>query len=265
VRRSAQSTHDLFRLQGCGSAGGTHLAACEDSMTLLMENAVDLSVQLAEDGSDQTILEMVDVLGIAHTAPDSWVLGDGVDIYDTGITNLVAAQGSLNDSLIAVVLVGMALGIDTQVVVGGYGGSSEFISAVLRQEVDLTSISLQTALSRTDGNEAYVVLVVSDSPDSDAPDVPYLAGEGGVAQARAAGLSDEVMEQRRHFAELAVALSGTIRGMYISNAVSEATRDCRREAMTESLLSDELSQMMAELDRPLAPLTGDAALPARRR
>ncbi len=80
------------------------LAAGDDSLTMLIENAVDLNVQLAEDSNQGNLLELVDVLGIAHMAPDAWVLGPGLDIYDTGLTNLVAAQGSFNDSLIAVVL-----------------------------------------------------------------------------------------------------------------------------------------------------------------
>ena len=225
---------------------------------MLFENAIDLNVQLASDGSQRNLLELVDVLGIAHRAPDSWILRAGLDIYDTGMTNLVAAQGSYNDSLITIVLTAMALGIEAEVV-GGYGGSSEFVAAVLREEVDLTGISLQTALRRTKGNEANVALVVSDRPHPDAPDVPYLAGEGGVVLKRAAGLSDAELERRSQFAELVLNLSGAIRGIYISNEVSVATRDCLRQAMTESLISDALSQSMADLGRPLDPLTGDAA------
>jgi len=234
------------------------LAAGDDSLTMLIENAIDLSAELAEDSNQRNLLELVDVLGIAHRAPDSWILRAGLDIYDTGMTNLVAAQGSYNDSLITIVLTAMALGIEAEVV-GGYGGSSEFVAAVLREEVDLTGISLQTALRRTKGNEANVALVVSDRPHPDAPDVPYLAGEGGVVLKRAAGLSDAELERRSQFAELVVNLSGAIRGIYISNEVSVATRDCLRQAMTESLISDALSQSMADLGRPLDPLTGDAA------
>ena len=77
---------------------------------------------------------------------------------------------------------------------------------------------------------------------------------------RAAGLSDEEIERRTQFAEMVVTLSGSIRGIYISNAVSLETRDCLRQAMTESLLSDALSRSLADLGRPLDPLTGDAAI-----
>ena len=130
---------------------------------------------------------------------------------------------------------------------------------MLREEVDFTAISLQTALRRTEGNDASVALVVSDRPNLAAPDVPYLAGEGGVVLTRAAGLSDAEIERRTQFAELVVALSGAIRGIYISNEVSVATRDCLRQAMTESLVSDALSRSLADLGRPLDPITGDAA------
>jgi len=235
------------------------LAASDDSLTMLIESAGSLSDELAQVSNQQNLLELMDVLGIVHRSPSAWVLGEGLDIYDTSLTNLVAARGTLDDSHISVTLAGMALGIETEVV-GGYGGSSEFVSAVLREEVDFTTVSIQTALRRTKGNEAHVALVLSDRPNSDAPDVPYLAGPGGVVLTRAAGLSDEEIERRTQFAEMVVTLSGSIRGIYISNAVSLETRDCLRQAMTESLLSDALSRSLADLGRPLDPLTGDAAI-----
>ena len=87
------------------------LAAGDDSLTMLIENAVDMNVQLVDDSSQQSLLELVDVLGIVHTEPGAWVLGADIDIYDTGITNLVAAQGTVDDGLIPIVLAGMGLGL----------------------------------------------------------------------------------------------------------------------------------------------------------
>ncbi|WP_420860233.1 hypothetical protein [Marivivens marinus] len=234
------------------------LQAGSDDIVILMENAVDLTVDTVASDSEDTILSVVDTLAIAHVAPDAWILPVGRDITDLSMTHLVAAQGSLEDSVIAVVLVGLALGIETEVV-GGYGGSSEFVAAVLRGEVDMTSISLQTSLRRTEGNDAFVALVVSDAYDAAAPDVPYLAGPGGVAEMRAAGLSAEVQAERQAYAEAAVGLSGAVRGFYVSNSVDSEFRDCLRDAMEVAMTSPEVAETLEAQGRPLAPLTGSAA------
>ncbi len=65
------------------------LAASDDSLTMLIESAITLSDELADDSNQQNLLELMDVLGIVHRSPHAWVLGEGLDIYDTSLTNLV--------------------------------------------------------------------------------------------------------------------------------------------------------------------------------
>jgi tripartite-type tricarboxylate transporter receptor subunit TctC len=245
-------------------AGGGSVArrltmnARANDLVILIENAVDLVVETIDAETDTAIIELLDTLGIIHVAPDAWILPEGLDISDTAVSNLVAAQGSLEDAVLAVILVGMALGIETSVV-GGYGGSSDFVSAILRGEVDLTAISLQTAIRRTEGNEAYVALIVSAAMDPDAPETPYLGGEDGMAALRAEGLSEDIQAERRRFAEVAISLSGAIRGLYISRNVPQDVRDCLRDAIDVTLQSEALAEALDTQGRPLAPITGTAA------
>ena len=229
-----------------------------EDLLLLTENVVDLSMDPLDIAAGTYMISAFDLLAVAHIAPDAWVLPQGVDLADTSLTQLVASQGGFTDSVVSVVLVGKALGIETEVV-GGYSGSGEFVAAVLRGEVDMTSVSLQTAMSRTEGNDAYVALTVSDGPARDAPDAPYLAGRGGLAEQRSAGLGADTRAQRQELARAAVSLSGAVRGFFASMNIPQSTRDCLREGMAAAFADQSVAKDLARQGRPLAPVTGSDA------
>ena len=235
------------------------LATPEHDILILIDNAVQLALEPLSPGSDEFAISRFDTLAFAIVEPDSWVLPEGMDLADTSIDHMVAAQGSVWDSLVSVVLVGQALGIEADVV-GGYSGSGEFVAAVLRGEVDMTTVSLQTGLKRSLGNDTHVALVVSDVPNPKAPGVAHLAGEDGLAAKRSAGLDVETRERRQDLARAAVSLSGEMRGLFISSALPENMRSCLREAMAVAFADPAVAETVTAQGRQLGAITGRAAL-----
>jgi tripartite-type tricarboxylate transporter receptor subunit TctC len=251
------------RVVNNSSGGGSvarQIAASADpeDLVVLVENMVPLAVERMGDISSPPILSALDTLGIMHVGNVAWITPDTLDLADPNLESLVASQRSYEDGVARTVLAGLSLGLDV-VIVGGYGGTSDFVAAVLRGEVDMTAMSVETALKRTAGNSADLALILSDAPDAAAPEVPYLVGPGGLAEVRSRDFPADVSVERQRLAEAAMALSGAVRGIYISNQVLEPLRDCMREAYGEVLSSAELRRILQDQGRPIEPITGERA------
>jgi tripartite-type tricarboxylate transporter receptor subunit TctC len=229
-----------------------------NDLIILIGNLGDLAVAPIAADRDAGMLSVLDVLGILHVEPRVWILADGLDVSDPNLTTLIFAQGSIEDGIVETILVGMALGLKTELVTG-YSGSNEFIAAILRREVDATMASLQTGLQRSADIAAHIALIMSDKPAPEAPDVPYLAGQGGLADLRAQGMTDAIKAERQSYAQIATSLTQAARGFMISQNVPQDIRDCLRDGFTQTMTSPALITSLAIQGRPLAPISGAQA------
>jgi tripartite-type tricarboxylate transporter receptor subunit TctC len=248
------------------SAGGGRVADIiaikslnDDEIILLIGNMLDHAFSTVNTDSNILTLEALDVLAIIHSEPRAWVLGEGLDILSPDLNKLVAADNTVEDAIIQITLTGMALGIETDIV-AGYGGSSEYVAAVLRKEVDMTTTSLQTAIKRTKGNEASVAFIINKGELQTAPGVPFLAGEGGIADIRSRSLSISERSQRLKLAETAANLTKSVRTISISANAPKKIRNCLRDALERALKSESLGEELRLLGRPLTPIYGTEAV-----
>lgn len=232
------------------------LAADASDFVMLISDVTDVAISERSGGS---ALDGLDTLGIVHVAPTVWVMSDRIAFGQKEWSHLITAQGTLEDAMFAVKIGGLALGVETDVV-AGYNGSSEFVAAVLRGDVDMTTLSLETAIKRIKGNAAHIGLILSDGPIPEAPDVPYLAGEGGLAEAFAANLPEAERIERARLARIATDLSQSVRAIFIARTVPGDLRDCLRSGIAETLDSQELHERLAAQDRPLSPIKGQDAV-----
>lgn len=259
----AEMTGMRMRVLNNEAGGGTVArslasSATEDDLVLLFGSAIQLALENSDGESENSALLDFDSLGLVHSEPNTWVAGADVNILDPELAHLVASQVNVEGGLFRIALVGRALGIETSIV-GGYGGSSDMMSAILRGEVDITSMSLDGSRRLSDGNETQVALILSGAPDPNFPNVPHLAGEGGAVEIRGQGISATELAERERYARIALALSGSDRGIFAAHSISAETRDCLREAVEAAYASDELTTTMAVQGRPVAPIVGEEA------
>lgn len=228
--------------------------ASPDDLVILVGNMTDLALTPLSTDNAAPILASLDVLSIIHTEPRVWVFSDDLDLSSPHLTHLVSAEGSIEDGIIAVTLVGKALGIDTEIV-SGYGGSSEFFAAVLRGEADMLTTSLQTGMKRTEGVNAHIALVLGNEINDMLPSVPYLMGEGGLVDIRSQGMPDAVKEERQYYAKIAMNLAQSVRGFTISNGVPTNVTECLRDAYSEVVNHREFVDDLIQQGRPVNPMS----------
>lgn len=240
-------------------ANNIALNADTDSLIMLIANLADLASTPLVTDRHANMLSAFDVVGILAVEPRAWVVTDVLDVKDMSLTSLVAAEGSIEDAIIPSILAGLSLGLEVEVV-PGYSGTSDFIGAVLRGEADMISISLQTALRHTADLPIHPALILSDAPTAEAPNVPYLAGPGGLADLRSVGLPDEIRAQRQNYAEIAVYMGQSARGIVISQNVGNDILDCLREGFSGSVSSPSLQAALEMQGRTLDPIVGSEAV-----
>lgn len=258
----AQQTNMNVRVINNDAGGGLvarrlALSAGSD-IVILIEDMIDFFMSATSDENETINTPAIDTLGIVNISPSAWVLTDSLNVADPSLDVLIAAQGTREDSIISVVLAGMALGIQTETVLG-YSGTSEYVSALLRGEADMSTMSLETAIKRAQGNPVHVSLILSDSPSENVPNIPYIDGEGGLAEQRSMGMPDAIRLERARYARIASVLSSSIRGLFITKSVPSTIRDCLRGAIDTTLHSQNLADALQAQKRSLAPITGSDA------
>jgi tripartite-type tricarboxylate transporter receptor subunit TctC len=229
-----------------------------DDLVILLENTSALVTSaMGEIGRGAHAgkayqVEGFDILGIAHVAVGAWLAGSDFDITDTDQGTILAADGDLEGALVSVVLAGSTLGFETDVV-AGYSGSNDQASAVLRGEVDITTMSLTTAQRIASDESFSVVLALADSPVQNSPDLPYIAGEGSLVWQLTEGLDPEEKAERRNMAQAVSDLESAARGIFMSLNAPEARRNCVAQVIFTAMNDAAFIDAAEAQGRPVAP------------
>jgi tripartite-type tricarboxylate transporter receptor subunit TctC len=240
------------------------LNAQPDDLTILIENVGDLvTTKMGDLGRDQQsgkafVIDGFDTVGVLHIDVAAWLARTGLDITNPDVDQLIASEGGLEEALLPVVIAGMALGIETGVV-SGYDGSSEMSAAILRGEADFSTMSSTTAFRRAQDEGLEVVLMLSDGPAVQAPELPYIAGEGSVVWALTEGLPTQEAKARRDMATAVAALRSSGRGLFITTNASAERRSCVAEIMDVASADAEFVAAAEAQGRPVEALTADDA------
>lgn len=232
------------------------LAGGDESPVLYFTNATSLAqTALPQDINDSLLSEFNALGGVTYFEPNTWISNGDFDVTNHNIAELVASATSVEGYILRLALVGRALGIDVSIV-GGYDGSSDMVGAILRGEVDITSLSLDGALRRTDGNNTKVSLILSDRPNPSLPTVPHLLGKGSALEARAQDITTAELAEREQAARIAIALSGTTRAVLIGRQVSSPLRNCLSEAVEAVYKSERFEEITRVQNMPYGPILG---------
>ena len=186
---------------------------------------------------------------------------DSLVMLGSFITDTAIVVGRQQDELLSNDLNMKVIGIDTSLVrtllaskalnwnvslVRGYAGSAERWLALLRGDIDMVLGTTESLAKEMQGNpEAKVMLSLTDRPNSIFPNLPYLAGIGGIIDNQTQGLPEKERQQRMHLAQLAVDLSPKPRAISITKTVTPLIRSCLIDVIEETLSSAEMKNAVA--------------------
>jgi len=246
-----------IRVANMPAAGG-RLALTEvvshgpDETLLLVDNLSDVVAATDSDDSLEFGSAAFAALGTIVTEPSVWLGNRDVDLADPSLTALVVSANSVRSSLIDAGLVGRALGLDMRVV-SGYDGSSETAAAVMRGEADIATMTITTALRRSQGTDLAPLLVLEDEASGQAPEAWTLGGGDGLVARRAAALSERERAERLTMADRARALTGTYRGVLTASDQDAEMLACLREVTDAVLEAPTLAEAANAEGRPVDP------------
>ncbi|HEY5595929.1 MAG TPA: tripartite tricarboxylate transporter substrate-binding protein [Candidatus Bipolaricaulota bacterium] len=256
---------------GGGIVGATTLQQADaDGLTQGILNASGLlvaaltgEVQAPNPGTDFTILgRVVRDQSVWVTGPDSpfqtmeHLLARAREhpvlfgISEVGSTNFVSI--AIGSSL---------LGIDAQYV-AGFPGSSETSLAVIRGEVDLTSLTYESVLDLIEAGDLRPLLQISVEPISTHPaldGVALLGGAQGVAAGQAEALGRSV-EQATAQAQALASLIGLGRLIAAPPGMEKSLFHCLEQGLHEALTDPEFVAAAAEAQRSLDVARADVVL-----
>ncbi len=233
-----------------------------DMLSVLIENTTDLAtapmgtVGRGEQAGKERMIDGYEIVGMVHDEPSAWIGRTDLDLLSPDLETLVAAEGSLDEALLPFLVVSRALGINVDVVTG-YDGTSEMTAAILRNESDIASMSLSTALRRAKDEGIHIAMVLTDGPLPAAPELPYLAGEGSVVWALTEDLPPEQAAYQRSLAQGVAQLRGAARGMFVSTNLSEDRRACVAELMDIAIADPAFSEAAEAQGRAVSSKTAD--------
>jgi tripartite-type tricarboxylate transporter receptor subunit TctC len=152
------------------------------------------------------------------------------------------------------------LGLNSEIV-AGYEGSRESSLAVLRGEVDLTSMPFESALDRIEAGELRPILQIGNAPISDHPSltsVRFLGGEDGVAAGRAAETGKYVPGAvSRAGAMVALFDAGVL--VVAPPGMKDPLLACLRQAVFDTLGSAEFHAAAKQAKRSIEVTSGSEA------
>jgi len=150
--------------------------------------------------------------------------------------------GAVDTELIRTQLAAEALGWPIRIV-RGYAGSSDRWLALLRGEIDALFGTTESMGNRVRNSpETKALLSLTEGPNSEFPEIPYLSGAGSVVDIGTRELAPSEREARIHLAYLAAKLSVKPRAIAVTAAVNSLSHGCLVEAVEDTLFSEALSQ-----------------------
>ena len=203
-------------------------------VVMLIENIADL-VGASLQNPDKNILDNYIPLGIVANQPNVIIGVEGYDLLDGKDSPVVAGAMSVSNGVTDVGMAMSALGLEMNLITG-YRGSSEGLAALLRGEIDLRGSSVPTALKHLKSGGVEILLSQTDAPLADYPDIPHIAGEGGLVDQATKDADPADREERMKLAQAIADTSKDVRAFFVSSKLDEADVACLVEASNDALL-----------------------------
>lgn len=151
------------------------------------------------------------------------------------------------------------LGLNFQPVFG-YEGTNEALLALLRGEIDVMTMSAQSAKrASTTGSQAVVSLTLTHAPHPGFPGVPHLAGRGGLVDWRTRDMAPVRRKELMERASLAVTLSEQARTLIVSAKLASPLLACLRHASEAALFDPAFAEAAQRQKLVLEPEPADMA------
>lgn len=208
--------------------------------------------------------DQLHILGIVSSEPVGWMGRPEFDLLQAIESSQQQGNrivNSASDPYEAAIMWGLpakSIGLSLAGVFG-HSGSAESSSAVRRGDVDLSVYSLSRVSRLSRGGGLQPALILSDHSDDRLPNVPYLAGPGGLVDQLTANLAQAERTTRMQQAAAAARLSTSFRGLYVSRQVSAETLRCLEQTVSSILLGDALATEMELLQQNFTPVAAETA------
>jgi len=206
-------------------------------------------------GLDVIDTDSLEWLGALFVDSTVWVARNDEPADYTGLQPRIFAVASGSD-FSRILLPGSALGWNIELL-RGLSGTNDGLLALLRGDIDFYYSSAGTLANRIATLEGLkVFLALTDGANNFFPEAAYLTGQGGIVETLTAGLSEEQRSERHLTARIAVDLAKSYRAIYISSNADQRMVSCLYTAVQETLFSEELSNLAAQQNLPIEPLSG---------
>jgi tripartite-type tricarboxylate transporter receptor subunit TctC len=228
------------------------LAATVTGMTSAPNPAKDFSIlgrlssitDVLVTGAKSPIRTMDDVYKIAEKRPVIF------SVSGTGGTSFV--YPAISSELLAI----------KAEYVAGYRGTRQSSLAVMRGEVDMTSMPFSSARSKLESGELRAVLQLSSAPISPIPsmkEVPVLGGPNGQAAVRAKLLGRDVKKAVED-AEALIGLCRSGRVVVAPPGLDPKLRSCMEKSLLKAMADPDFIKASKKANRPTQPGSGEEAL-----
>ncbi len=220
---------------------------------------IDLGSFATQLVSDQAGLSLSSLAGLGVMATDHtvWITRQPLvwSPPDTG----VYTSTSTTSPYVRLGIPGQLLGLKLKPIFG-FEGTNQAWLALLRGDVDIVTMSDQSASRNlAAGATATVGLILSDRPHPEFPGVPYLAGVGGLVDARTKALAPNERKRLMDLGALSVMLSEQARTLVASAKLEPAVLKCLRHATQAALFDPALAEVAERQKFGLSPEKPEAA------
>lgn len=220
------------------SAGGRvaeeRVASAEaDEALMLMQSNLNLLVSSVIDADGMATLTRLHPLGAVSIEPNVLIARNDYVLPDPG-GSVIFLTSKMTDEELRLLLPAAALRVSTSVV-SGYAGSSEIAAAIQRGDGDISRAPYTTSQRLIASGELSIEMALTNGPLEDAPDLPYLAGEGSVVWTRTEALPPEERDALRRYAELTAGVSTGYNGLFIAKAANDTIRLCLSAAVDDAI------------------------------
>jgi hypothetical protein len=203
-------------------------------------NLGSFATQLATGRSGAAFSDLVG-LGVMSTDQAVWVSRNAIDWSNAAGAMMTVASPS--SPYVRFGIPAQLLGLNMQPIFG-YEGSNQAWMAMLRGEVDVVTMSDQSALRNlATGAQAKVSLTLTDRPLSPFSGVPHLAGPGGLLDAKTKGMNHSERERLMSLGSLVVMLAEQSRTLVTSANLRPAMLTCLQRATEAALFDPSLTEV----------------------
>lgn len=207
---------------------------------------------------NQFQLSSLSGLGIVSIDHSLWVTRSAFDFLQTPPDRALISS-SVTSPIIRLGMPGQLLNLNLKPVFG-YEGTNEVWLALLRGEVDITTMSDQTfTRNAATGAQAKVAMTLTSQAHPDFPNTPYLAGPGGLIDLQTKKLPPKEHQQRMDRGHMAVLLSDQVRTLLTSSQMKPPMLACLRAATEAALFSPELANQAKQQKLALKPADANTA------